>query len=199
MYFCRVISQSDNKPDLIFAAATRLFAKNGFHATPTSLIAKEAGVSNGTLFHHFSTKEDLINSLYFSLKKEIFDAALLKIDEKEPFFVTLKKIWNNIIDWSLQYPDKFSFVQQFSNSPYITNVTKGEVDKLNNIFSIFIKIGIAAGEVKDIPLDVIFLTIHNQLMGLIQFLLAAENREKEDELREYSFRLLTDSLKVHKR
>ena len=49
-----------NKREKIFSTALNLFVEHGFHGTPTSKIAKEAGVANGTLFHHFNTKEDLI-------------------------------------------------------------------------------------------------------------------------------------------
>jgi AcrR family transcriptional regulator len=34
------------------------------------LIAQDAGVATGTLFHYFKTKEELIESLYLDIKKE---------------------------------------------------------------------------------------------------------------------------------
>lgn len=44
----------------IIDAATRLFASDGFHATSTRRIAAEAGVSEGTVFNYFSTKNALL-------------------------------------------------------------------------------------------------------------------------------------------
>ena len=44
----------------IMEAATRLFADEGFHGTSTRKIAAAAGVSEGTLFHYFSTKNVLL-------------------------------------------------------------------------------------------------------------------------------------------
>jgi AcrR family transcriptional regulator len=40
------------------AAALQLFVAFGFHGTPTSRIAAQAGVSNGTLFHYYKTKQN---------------------------------------------------------------------------------------------------------------------------------------------
>src|SRR5688572_32894420 len=40
-------------------AARRLFAGQGFEATSTREIAKEAGIAIGTLFNYYPTKEDL--------------------------------------------------------------------------------------------------------------------------------------------
>lgn len=44
----------------IMEAATRLFADEGFHGTSTRKIAAAAGVSEGTLFHYFKTKNVLL-------------------------------------------------------------------------------------------------------------------------------------------
>ncbi len=44
----------------IIQAATDLFAENGFHNTSTRKIAAAAGVSEGTVFHYFSTKNALL-------------------------------------------------------------------------------------------------------------------------------------------
>ena len=55
----------------LLETAMRLFVERGFNATPTSAITKEVGMSAGILFHYFKTKDDLIDELYVSTKKEI--------------------------------------------------------------------------------------------------------------------------------
>src|SRR5215470_3624623 len=47
----------------ILAAALKLFAEKGFHNTSARAISRKAGISEGTLFNCFETKEDLV--LYF--------------------------------------------------------------------------------------------------------------------------------------
>lgn len=44
----------------ILDAATELFASHGFHATSTRKVAAAAGVSEGTVFHYFGSKNDLM-------------------------------------------------------------------------------------------------------------------------------------------
>jgi AcrR family transcriptional regulator len=41
-------------------AARRLFSERGYAATTTADVARHAGVSEGTLFHHFGSKEGLL-------------------------------------------------------------------------------------------------------------------------------------------
>lgn len=47
----------------ILTAALNLFSTNNYHATSMSMIAEEAGVSKGTLYWHFDSKEDLFREL----------------------------------------------------------------------------------------------------------------------------------------
>jgi AcrR family transcriptional regulator len=119
-----------NKKDKIFEAALRLFSENGFHGTPTSKIAKEAGVANGTLFHHFESKEALINELYVLLKTELVQVSFQGLSDANELEVNLKQVWVSNINWALENKGKVVFLQQFINSPYLTEETKKEVDAL---------------------------------------------------------------------
>jgi AcrR family transcriptional regulator len=46
----------------ILETAQRLFAGQGYEATTTRDIAREAGIATGTLFNYFATKEDILTS-----------------------------------------------------------------------------------------------------------------------------------------
>lgn len=52
-----------SKKEIILETALDLFAKKGYSATSTSKIAKQAGVSEGLIFRHFSNKEGLLNAI----------------------------------------------------------------------------------------------------------------------------------------
>lgn len=59
------------KRDVILETAARLFAERGFNNTPTSLLAKEAGVAEGTIFRHFRTKDDIFLTLINNVKNQL--------------------------------------------------------------------------------------------------------------------------------
>lgn len=48
----------------ILATASRLFAEKGYTQTTTAEIAREAGVAEGTLYHHFGSKDAIFLSLF---------------------------------------------------------------------------------------------------------------------------------------
>ena len=55
--------RSSDKRQRIIDAAVNLFSEKGYHGATTALISKEAGVSQGLLFHYFRGKEELFTSI----------------------------------------------------------------------------------------------------------------------------------------
>jgi AcrR family transcriptional regulator len=61
----RAISDQDKsqRRDEIMAAAKKVFARKGFHATTIADIAKEAGLAYGSIYWYFDSKDDLFHAL----------------------------------------------------------------------------------------------------------------------------------------
>ncbi|HEX3772706.1 MAG TPA: TetR/AcrR family transcriptional regulator [Polyangiaceae bacterium] len=60
----RPVTRVGDKRERILAAAVRVFARKGFHATRVSEVAKAAGVADGTIYLYFESKEHLLVSLF---------------------------------------------------------------------------------------------------------------------------------------
>lgn len=56
--------RSNNRREQILDAAARLFVEKGFSATSTRDIARVSGMLPGSLYYHFSSKEDLLVAVY---------------------------------------------------------------------------------------------------------------------------------------
>jgi AcrR family transcriptional regulator len=61
--------------DLIAETARRLFMERGFDAVTVAEIAREAGVSEKTVFNHFQTKEDLFYGRMEAFEQELVGAV----------------------------------------------------------------------------------------------------------------------------
>ncbi len=53
----------ESRRELILQAASRCFARDGFHQTTISDIMRESGLSNGSVFLYFKTKDQLLSTV----------------------------------------------------------------------------------------------------------------------------------------
>lgn len=69
-----------SKKEAILNAAIDLFAERGFNATPTSAIAKTAGVAEGLIFHYFRNKNGILAHILIDMLENYIDAAKNEIN-----------------------------------------------------------------------------------------------------------------------
>ncbi|HTT97871.1 MAG TPA: TetR/AcrR family transcriptional regulator [Rhizomicrobium sp.] len=117
--------KSDDRRDAILAAATRVIAAEGLSA-PTAAIAKEAGVSNGSLFTYFETKADLLNHLYLEIKTEAAEAALGGKPPKGDIRKQAQQSWARSLEWAMEFPDKRRVLALLTVSDDITPASKAK-------------------------------------------------------------------------
>ena len=140
----------NEKKQQILNAALKLFVRNGFHGTSTAEIAKTAGVATGTLFHHFKTKQELINSLYLHTKEQMLMAITIDYQDSDQFRSNLQKLWFKFIEFGIQNSDMFQFIIIFHSSPYITSLTKEQAETRFEDILIFYRKGIEHQEIKNV-------------------------------------------------
>ena len=91
----------------ILEAATRLFARHGFDRTSTATIAKEAGVSQGIIFHYFETKKKLFWTLVFEGAEGVNDQEKVveKVAQQADPAEKLRLIGKILAQRAEKYPD----------------------------------------------------------------------------------------------
>lgn len=102
------------KQQKIVDSALELFAKEGYHATSTSKVARHAGVSEGLIFRHFKNKEGLLEAILDEGERRIkllFVDIVMENDPKEVIRKTLE-MTSNIDEsdygfWKLQFKLKW--------------------------------------------------------------------------------------------
>ena len=58
------MDKSDQKKELIRAAAITVLSKQGFYNTKASQIAEEAGIAVGTIYNYFANKEAILDYIF---------------------------------------------------------------------------------------------------------------------------------------
>ncbi|MGI9281836.1 MAG: TetR/AcrR family transcriptional regulator [Endozoicomonas sp.] len=160
-----------SKRNQILDAALILFMANGFEKTPTSAISKAAGVATGTLFHHFKTKEELISALYFDIKMDIRNRIFPSLSTTDDLKARLFALFESIIDWSLENPDQYHFMIQFSESAFISPNTRERVEEAFEEIPAMISEGFKQGVLHDLPEDLLCRQLYSLLMSSAGYLL----------------------------
>jgi TetR/AcrR family fatty acid metabolism transcriptional regulator len=102
----RKSSSGVDKQRLILDAAIRVFARQGFHSCRVSDVADEAGVAYGLVYHYFSSKEEILNTL-FTERWELMLQAIVEIDARNELSARdkLGQVAGFIIDSYSHEPD----------------------------------------------------------------------------------------------
>jgi TetR/AcrR family transcriptional regulator, fatty acid metabolism regulator protein len=94
-----------DKRRLILDAAVRVFARQGFHACRVSDIADEAGVAYGLVYHYFSSKDEILDTLFLE-RWNVLLAVIAQTDARDaPVREKLHEIASFIVDSYVHDPD----------------------------------------------------------------------------------------------
>jgi AcrR family transcriptional regulator len=143
--------RSDDKRAAIMSAATRVVAAQGLGA-PTATIAKEAGVSNGSLFTYFDTKADLLNQLYLELKKDMGAAALGGLPAGGDVRGQMLHMWSGWLRWAAAHPDKRRVLAQLDVSDEITPAAHQAASQSMKGVAVLLERSRENGPMRDAPL-----------------------------------------------
>lgn len=106
--------QSSERRDQILAIAAHLIARRGYSATTVRDIADEAGILSGSLYHHFSSKEAILQEIL----RNFMDGLLAKLEgiaaeESDPR-IRLDRLIGVAFETIEQQPDAVGLYQQES-------------------------------------------------------------------------------------
>lgn len=148
---CRWRRRKENRPAEILAAALKTFSNKGYAATKLDVVAKEAGVSKGTLYLYFDSKEALFKAVVTEfvlpqIAKAEAQAVNFTGSIKELMFKLLEQWRVNVLETELSGIPKM-MVAESSNFPelatfYLENV----VLRTRQFVANLVKLGIERGE-----------------------------------------------------
>ncbi len=82
----QVGGRPESRRSELLAIAARLFAEKGFRNTTVRDIADAAGILSGSLYHHFDSKESMVDEILSTFQEELFGQydAILASSDLEP-------------------------------------------------------------------------------------------------------------------
>jgi len=186
--------QKQNTRKKIIDTAYRVFSEKGF-SVPSSVIAAEAGVSHGSIFAHFPTMNDLLNSLLSDFGDKIgtsLHVLAKKCDSVENLLKEHLKVleeyeafYSRFISERDRLPDEaknaFAMIQSTA-AFHFSSVIEHEIEK---------------GTVKKLPTHILF----NTWLGLVHYYLMNKDffsDSNESVIKRYGPELISAYLKLIK-
>lgn len=139
----------------ILAAALKVVSQHGFHGASMAMIAEEAKSGAGTIYNYFSSKDDLIKTLFREIKAEYISAITHGIGVEMPLEQSFPIMWWNAIHFNLENPEKIAFSQQYHSSPYLD---EDSIQGINEIMAPVIQpfyTAMQQGIIKQLPLPIL--------------------------------------------
>lgn len=152
--------KSDDKRNAIMSAATRVIVRQGLSA-PTAVIAREAGVANGSLFTYFETKAELFNQLYLELKQGMASAAMDGLPAKGALREQFLHAWSNWMRWAMANRDERRALALLGMSDDITPASRTAGHQAMAGIAALMERGRAHGAMRNAPMAFVALLMNS--------------------------------------
>lgn len=158
----------EKKKDLM-EATLKLVSSHGLEGVSTALIAKEANVGMGTLYRYFESKEELLRSIFASLREEMLLVVMEGIGRSEAsIYEQFKSIIKSLAHHYVDHRLEFQFLQKYSDSSYMKDSYLDESAIILEPISHILSSGGTNFKFLDLPVEMIFAMIYGPMIFTLQ-------------------------------
>jgi AcrR family transcriptional regulator len=168
----------------IFETSMKLFAEKGYDATSIEEITATVGVAKGTLYYHFSSKEEIFNFLIEEGVKLLQNSIDIKTSKLENYIDKLKAVILIQIKIVNKYEDFITILlSQFYGKEARNKMCQKHVYEYIDKIEKIVEEGINAGQIKNGNPKVIASEIYALIASTLVYKL--KNNEEMDVIKLY--------------
>ena len=170
----------------IIETALELFVNQGLQQTSMAQISKVSKVAVGTIYHHFESKDQLVQEIYIHIKKSFGKATLFSESErkytfKERFWIKMKSSY----EFFALHPFYFLFDEMHNHSPLISKKLREEATKYYQESYDLINEGIEKDIFSSKHIHIIGPWVYNAISTLIKIKINNEIELPEEDLKDF--------------
>jgi AcrR family transcriptional regulator len=153
----------------VLDAAAKVFLQHGFATTSMDLVRQEAGVSNGSLYHHFPSKAQLADALYAHTLRDFHVALMSPIRGRASAQTAVKGMLRAYMDWVERNPQGARLLHELKRSGALAG-SPGEWEQANaegfNALREWVQAKTEAGELRPMPFTVWMAVVFSPAISL---------------------------------
>lgn len=136
---------SGNKEQDIRVATVAEVAAVGSTSVSVNKIAKRAGVSVGTIYRFYETKDDLLFAVYLAVKTDIHNAIMGATNAQQKTKDKIRAMWFGLVEYAIKSPQDFLFVEMLAPEARVNSRDTRALDDMRNEILQQIEDGITSG------------------------------------------------------
>jgi AcrR family transcriptional regulator len=177
-------AQSGVRQKEIIRAALDCFTELGFNETTMADICLRSNASNGSVYHHFKSKEQLASAVYLEGIREYQMGLLGDLEKEHRASRGISAMIRYHLNWVARNPAWSQFLFQRRHDSFLA-VTEEAINTLNKEFAQRIwgwfARHIKAGSVRKLPLDIIIAVVLGPCQEYARLYLSGKAHTKMDE------------------
>lgn len=158
------------KREAILTAATDLFAQKGYKGTAVSEIAESADVAQGTVFHHFKSKENLLISICDELVQTYITGIRQAAEGPGSGWETLERVL--VFNQEFKCRRQKAITVAFRETGNLSKATEEIHEHFYRLIRQIVEVksqclerGIEDGSIQPVPVETTALLLHFLLVG----------------------------------
>ena len=155
--------------DRLLDAAAAVFLEHGYSGASMDQVRQAAGVSNGSLYHHFPTKAELADALYVQTLHDFHQAMLAAVRGNVDAETGVKGLVRAYVSWVVKHPDRAALLHKLKREGDVTDASAGisaaNAEALGALRG-WTEAQRAAGRMRDLPFHLWMALVFSPAMSL---------------------------------
>ena len=186
----------------LLAIAADLFAQRGFKNTTVRDIADAAGILSGSLYHHFDSKESIVDEILSSFQTELFarydEVAASNLDARAKFEAVIRLSFEAIHDHHSEvaiYQNDAGYLAEFERFGYLEERNL----QMRSLWVGLLEEGVRAGTFRpDLDVEVVYRFIRDTVWVAVRWYRPGGDLSA-DEVAEQYLTILLDGIAARRR
>ena len=195
----RAAAAESDRRDEILALATRIFADKGYASTTVREIADSAGILSGSLYHHFASKESMLDEIMHGFLDGTIEQYKATIGQGGAPLDVLRALVHDAFESLGANPaalavmiNEFNFLVQF---PRFTYLREG-AEETERLWSAVIEEGMRTGDIRsDIEPRMIYRFMRDTIWISVRWY-HPEGRYHPDQIANFYLDVLLDGIRA---
>ncbi|MEJ2734170.1 MAG: TetR/AcrR family transcriptional regulator [Anaerolineae bacterium] len=175
--------QREERRSQILDAALTVFSSKGFHATNVSDVAAQAGVSQGTIYWYFDSKDDLLLAALLSFFDNFGEDMLSALDESLTADDKLRALGQIMVSFAAMGEGLFAlFMEYWGSSDRREDAARMWADLLTEYKDVVVGIiqaGVQSGEFRPVDADALVWALMAAYDGLAAYMVLVPGLDVE--------------------